>query len=158
MRQQEIRKNNDLSIFRYADVLLMKAEALLRSGNAGAALTIVNSVRAKRGVGNLAAHQRGGEAQPVDDDVHQHEGEFRRLLDRRLELARVEGQRPARGLGRRGGAARLPADGGHLAEYLAGLDRVIRHFWFGFLGSGFLNRRFLGLAFREDDAGHQRNK
>ena len=40
--------SNDFAIFRYADVLLMKAEALLRSGgNAGTALTLVNEVRAR---------------------------------------------------------------------------------------------------------------
>jgi len=43
-------KNNDWSIFRYADVLLMKAEAMLRTGDAAGALAIVNSIRAKRGV------------------------------------------------------------------------------------------------------------
>ena len=48
-------KNNDFAVFRYADVLLMKAEALLRSGNAGGALTIVNDLRAKRGATPLAA-------------------------------------------------------------------------------------------------------
>lgn len=39
--------SNDLPIFRYADVLLMKAECLLRLGNAGEALTLVNEVRAR---------------------------------------------------------------------------------------------------------------
>jgi hypothetical protein len=48
-------KNNDWVVFRYADVLLMKAEALLRTGNAGDALTIVNSIRAKRGATDLGA-------------------------------------------------------------------------------------------------------
>ncbi|WP_205512986.1 RagB/SusD family nutrient uptake outer membrane protein [Longitalea arenae] len=41
--------DNDYVIFRYADVLLMRAEALLRTGSAGPALTIVNTIRAKRG-------------------------------------------------------------------------------------------------------------
>jgi hypothetical protein len=41
--------DNDYVVFRYADVLLMKAEALLRTGNAAGALTIVNSIRIKRG-------------------------------------------------------------------------------------------------------------
>jgi starch-binding outer membrane protein, SusD/RagB family len=41
--------DNDYVVFRYADVLLMKAEALLRTGNAAGALTIVNSIRTKRG-------------------------------------------------------------------------------------------------------------
>jgi starch-binding outer membrane protein, SusD/RagB family len=48
-------KNNDFVIFRLADVMLMKAEALLRSGQAGPALTIVNEIRAARGVGNLGS-------------------------------------------------------------------------------------------------------
>jgi starch-binding outer membrane protein, SusD/RagB family len=41
-------KNNDYAIFRYADVLLMKAEALLRTGKEAEALAIVNQIRAKR--------------------------------------------------------------------------------------------------------------
>ncbi len=43
-------KDNDWVVFRYADVLLMKAEAMLRGGTGGAAgaLTILNSLRAKR--------------------------------------------------------------------------------------------------------------
>lgn len=40
---------NDYVIFRYADVLLMKAEALLRTNKAAEALVIVNQIRAKRG-------------------------------------------------------------------------------------------------------------
>jgi len=47
--------DNDLVFYRYADVLLMKAEALLRSGSAGTALTIVNSVRTARGASMLSA-------------------------------------------------------------------------------------------------------
>ncbi|WP_442588387.1 RagB/SusD family nutrient uptake outer membrane protein [Pedobacter sp. AW31-3R] len=37
--------DNDLVLLRYADVLLMKAEALFRTGDAGTALTLVNQVR-----------------------------------------------------------------------------------------------------------------
>lgn len=37
--------NNDFAIFRYADILLMKAECLLRKGDSSNALTIVNDVR-----------------------------------------------------------------------------------------------------------------
>jgi len=48
-------KENDWVVFRYADVLLMKAEAQLRSANAGGALTIVNQIRALRGATPLAA-------------------------------------------------------------------------------------------------------
>jgi len=47
-------KKNDYVMFRYADVLLMKAEAMLRSNNAAGGLTIVNTVRAKRGATALA--------------------------------------------------------------------------------------------------------
>ena len=48
-------KNNDWVIFRYADVLLMKAEAMLRTNNAAGALPIVNDIRAKRGATALGA-------------------------------------------------------------------------------------------------------
>lgn len=41
--------NNDYVFLRYADVLLMKAEALLRTGDAAGGLTIVNELRLKRG-------------------------------------------------------------------------------------------------------------
>lgn len=47
--------NNDFPYFRYADVLLMKAEALLRTGNAGGALDIVNQIRAKRNASGLGS-------------------------------------------------------------------------------------------------------
>ncbi|MBC9935041.1 RagB/SusD family nutrient uptake outer membrane protein [Chitinophaga qingshengii] len=50
----EIQKNtpyadqdNDLVIFRYADALMLKAECLLRTGQQGPALTLVNEVRAR---------------------------------------------------------------------------------------------------------------
>lgn len=46
--------SNDYAIFRYADVLLMKAEALWRKGgNAAAALALVNLIRARAGVPDL---------------------------------------------------------------------------------------------------------
>jgi len=48
-------KNNDWVVFRYADVLLMKAEALLRTGKATEGLVIVNSIRTLRGATPLAA-------------------------------------------------------------------------------------------------------
>ena len=48
-------KDNDWAIFRYADVLLMKAEAMLRTGDAAGGLAIVNSIRAKRGASALGA-------------------------------------------------------------------------------------------------------
>lgn len=45
--------DTDYVLFRYSDILLMKAEALLRSGDAAAALAIVNTIRAVRGAGAL---------------------------------------------------------------------------------------------------------
>jgi hypothetical protein len=47
--------NNDCPIFRLGDVMLMKAEALLRSNNADAGLTIVNALRANRGATALGS-------------------------------------------------------------------------------------------------------
>ncbi len=46
---------NDYVLLRLADIMLLKAEALLRKGNAGAALTIVNELRAKRGAAPLVS-------------------------------------------------------------------------------------------------------
>src|SRR5690606_32494955 len=50
-------KNNDWVVYRYADVLMMKAEAILRggTGSVATALTLVNSIRSKRGVNNLSS-------------------------------------------------------------------------------------------------------
>ncbi len=50
--------DNDLVIYRYADVLLMKAEAILRGGtatNGDTPFSLVNSIRAKRGVDPLGS-------------------------------------------------------------------------------------------------------
>ncbi len=47
--------NNDFVIFRLGDVMLMKAEAQLRSGDAAGALVTVNLVRVKRGATPLAS-------------------------------------------------------------------------------------------------------
>jgi hypothetical protein len=47
--------DNDYVFFRYADVLLMKAEALKRTGGDAAAMTIVNDIRAKRGASNFTS-------------------------------------------------------------------------------------------------------
>jgi len=45
--------SNDYAVFRYADVLLMKAEALFRLGQTSEALTLVNQIRARAGVPDL---------------------------------------------------------------------------------------------------------
>jgi hypothetical protein len=46
--------SNDFPLFRYADVLMMKAEASLRSGDANTAATLVSQVRARSFTGNPA--------------------------------------------------------------------------------------------------------
>jgi starch-binding outer membrane protein, SusD/RagB family len=46
---------NDFPFFRYADILLTKAEALMRTGNSSGALTIVNGIRAVRGATAMAS-------------------------------------------------------------------------------------------------------
>ena len=52
--------DNDYVYYRLADVMLMKAEAELRNGNSGAALNIVNTIRASRNASELSS---------VDTDV-----------------------------------------------------------------------------------------
>ncbi len=47
--------NNDYVYYRYADVLLMKAEAQFRLGNTGDALSIVNDIRSARGASELSS-------------------------------------------------------------------------------------------------------
>lgn len=47
--------NNDYVYYRYADVLLMKAEALLRKGDSAGALAIVNQIRAARNASAMAS-------------------------------------------------------------------------------------------------------
>ena len=56
--------NNDYVLLRYSDVLLMKAEAMLRKGDATGALTIVNQVRTAR---NAAALVSLDEAAMIDE-------------------------------------------------------------------------------------------
>ena len=48
-------QDNDFAMFRFSDVLLMKAEVSLRLGNTADALTNVNLVRARAGVAPLAS-------------------------------------------------------------------------------------------------------
>jgi hypothetical protein len=47
--------SNDYAVFRYADVLLMKAEALFRKGNTAAALPLVNQIRQRAGLTDLTS-------------------------------------------------------------------------------------------------------
>ncbi|KAA6343946.1 RagB/SusD family nutrient uptake outer membrane protein, partial [termite gut metagenome] len=66
---------NHFHIFRLADVYLMKAEALLRSGNAGEATGLVNEVRKR-------AYENSADYQPISTATLENV-----LLERRLELA-----------------------------------------------------------------------
>jgi hypothetical protein len=47
--------DNDYAVFRYADVLLMKAEALWRTGNTNDALPLVNQIRLRAGLSDLTS-------------------------------------------------------------------------------------------------------
>ena len=47
--------SNDYAVFRYADVLLMKAEALFRLGNTALALPLVNQIRERAGLTDLTS-------------------------------------------------------------------------------------------------------
>lgn len=73
--------DNDFVYYRYPDVLLMKAEALLRQNNAGAALPLVNQVRAARGAAPMVAVT-------LDQLLDERGREFYWESSRRLDLIR----------------------------------------------------------------------
>lgn len=73
--------DNDFVYYRYPDVLLMKAEALLRQGNAGAALPLVNQVRAARKASALSSVN-------LDQLLNERAREFYWECSRRLDLIR----------------------------------------------------------------------
>lgn len=52
--------DNDYVYYRYADVLLMKAEAAMRNGDSGTALDIVNEVRSARGASSMSSIDEAG--------------------------------------------------------------------------------------------------
>lgn len=47
--------SNDFPIYRYADIMLMKAECLVRTGDAGSAKPLVDAIRVRAGLTGLAA-------------------------------------------------------------------------------------------------------
>ncbi|MBF4515143.1 RagB/SusD family nutrient uptake outer membrane protein [Flavobacterium sp. ANB] len=59
--------SNDFPIFRYADVILMKAECNVRLGNPGAAKPFIDQIRVRAGLNGLAAN-------PTLDDVYNERG------------------------------------------------------------------------------------
>ncbi len=73
--------DNDYVFYRYADVLLMKAEALLRTGNDGDALALVNEVRSARGTSMLSSLS-------LDDLLAERGREFYWEGQRRTDLIR----------------------------------------------------------------------
>ena len=59
--------SNDFPIYRYADVMLMTAECNVRLGNAGAAKPLVDAIRTRAGIANLAGN-------PTLDDICDERG------------------------------------------------------------------------------------
>lgn len=59
--------SNDFPIFRYADVILMKAECHVRLGNAGAAKPFIDEIRLRAGLNELSAN-------PTITDVYNERG------------------------------------------------------------------------------------
>jgi len=60
-------QSNDIPIFRFADILLTKAEALVRQGSPAEAKTLVNQIRAYAGAEQLASN-------PTLEDIYQERG------------------------------------------------------------------------------------
>ncbi|MEO0898859.1 MAG: RagB/SusD family nutrient uptake outer membrane protein [Bacteroidota bacterium] len=88
--------DNDYVFYRYADVLLMKAEALLRKGDNGGALAIVNEIRAKRGVAELASIDADGLLQERGFELY-WEGHRRQDLIRFGKFLDAWDEKPASG-------------------------------------------------------------
>ena len=71
-------QSNDIPVFRYADVLLMKAEALVRQGKAADAKALVNQIRAY-----VNAEQLTGN--PTLNDIYEERG--REFFDENMRCA-----------------------------------------------------------------------
>ena len=77
---QETRWN--IPIFRYAEVLLMRAEALAERGDAGGAVSILNQLRSRAGLGDLDASGQGDVIAAVRQERRVELGfEFKRFFD-----------------------------------------------------------------------------
>lgn len=59
--------SNDFPIYRYADILLMKAECLVRQSSPGEAKPLVDQVRGRAGLNALAAN-------PTLEDIYNERG------------------------------------------------------------------------------------
>ncbi|WP_158233401.1 RagB/SusD family nutrient uptake outer membrane protein [Reichenbachiella sp. 5M10] len=53
--------NNDVALIRYADVILMKGEALWRKGDDAGAMTLINQVKTARGAANITSIAASGQ-------------------------------------------------------------------------------------------------
>lgn len=86
--------DNDFAIFRYADVLLMKAEALWRLGRTAEALPLVNMIRARAGLTDLASldgpvsFDMGGPSVPGGELLNEMGREMFAEHNRRQDLIR----------------------------------------------------------------------
>ncbi|MDR2652520.1 MAG: RagB/SusD family nutrient uptake outer membrane protein [Prevotellaceae bacterium] len=75
--------NNDYVVYRYADVLMMKGEALVRQGNAGLAVPLFNEVRQRTGLPDYIA------ADLTLDEIYNERGrEFAWEGSRRQDMIR----------------------------------------------------------------------
>jgi len=59
--------SNDFPIYRYADIMLMKAECLVRAGNAAAAKPLVDAIRVRAGLAGLSSN-------PTLTDIYNERG------------------------------------------------------------------------------------
>ncbi len=75
-------KNSDIILMRLADIMLLKAEALVETGETGKAIDIVNTIRQRAGLGNSS----------LNKNMAQSEARIAVENERQLELY-MEGQR-----------------------------------------------------------------
>ncbi len=91
--------DNDYVFYRYADVLLMKAEAALRTGDDATALSLVNQIRSKRGVAELGSIDLDGMLDERGFELY-WEGHRRQDLIRFGKFLDAWNEKPASGVER----------------------------------------------------------
>lgn len=79
-KQRDTSGNQNVYIFRYADLLLLRAEAMVRTGDYGGAKSIIDQIRSRVGLGEISTI------------TNENDGINKILWERKLELA-FEGQR-----------------------------------------------------------------
>jgi SusD family. len=75
-------KSSDIILMRFADIMLLKAEALIELGNIKEAVIIINDIRRRAGLGSSL----------IDENINQEKARKVVLDERQLELY-MEGQR-----------------------------------------------------------------